>query len=301
MNDDQLLRYSRHILLDEHDARLALRGNDTALVELDIDGETVQSESIRVFTADGFTSYQLPGVGGTTHVAEAGGASHLFTGPGGNVPEDDVTGAFILNYANTGLIRLERVANTTSGNNNNGIFTGIDGDLSLIGGNTGAFDDPVDVLGAISGDVVGDDSQDLPGATVVLKDAAGNDVDHDPNTPGVQPYTDVTDSFGVFLFTGLPPGEYQVWLVLPAGYLAVSDSDGGNPLRIGDVATVPVDPGVETDAGGFVTESIPAGHLFCDRGRRRGRRDAGRVGGRPPFAREPPHGGRDQPRLHWRL
>ena len=227
------------------------------LLLYDIDGETVQSESIRVFTADGFTSYQLPGVGGTTHVAEAGGASHLFTGPGGNVPEDDVTGAFILNYANTGLIRLEMVANTTSGNNNNGIFTGIDGDLSLIGGNTGAFDDPVDVLGAISGDVVGDDSQDLPGATVVLKDAAGNDVDHDPNTPGVQPYTDVTDSFGVFLFTGLPPGEYQVWLVLPAGYLAVSDSDGGNPLRIGDVATVPVDPGVETDAGGFVTESIP--------------------------------------------
>ena len=31
----------RHILLDEHDARLALRGNDNALVELDIDGETV--------------------------------------------------------------------------------------------------------------------------------------------------------------------------------------------------------------------------------------------------------------------
>ena len=30
----------RHILLDEHDARLALRGNDNALVELDIDGAT---------------------------------------------------------------------------------------------------------------------------------------------------------------------------------------------------------------------------------------------------------------------
>ncbi len=227
------------------------------LLLYDIDGESVQSESIRVFTADGFTSYQLPGVGGTTHVAEAGGATHLFTGPGGNVPEDDVTGAFILNYANTGLIRLQMVANTSSGNNNNGIFTGIDGDLSLIGGNTGAFDDPVDVLGSISGDVVGEDSQALPGATVVLKDAAGNDLDRDPNTPGVQPYTGVTDFSGLFLFPGLPPGEYQVWLVLPAGYQAVSDSDGGNPIQIGDVETVLVDPGVVTDAGGFVTELIP--------------------------------------------
>ncbi|MFO1521276.1 MAG: hypothetical protein U1F77_00155 [Kiritimatiellia bacterium] len=44
------------------------------------------------------------------------------------MPEDDVTGAFILNYQDTGVIRLQMTANTTSGNNNNGVFTGIDGD-----------------------------------------------------------------------------------------------------------------------------------------------------------------------------
>ena len=31
----------RHILLDEHDTRLALRGTDNALIELDIDGESL--------------------------------------------------------------------------------------------------------------------------------------------------------------------------------------------------------------------------------------------------------------------
>ncbi len=79
----------------------------------------------------------------------------------------------------------------------------------------------------------------VQGATVELLDAAGNPVDKDPVTAGVQPTVTTTNALGEYLFTGLAAGEYRVrFSTLPAGYTVVAkgagtdrtiDSDG-NPL-----------------------------------------------------------------------
>ncbi|WP_166442753.1 PEP-CTERM sorting domain-containing protein [Phragmitibacter flavus] len=111
------------------------------LMIYDVDGEAVQSEGVRVFEEDGFVAYQLPTIGGISVTENAG--DFLFTGPGTNRAEDDPSGAFILIFADTSSIRLQMEANTTSGNSANGIFSAIDGDLSLFNGNTDDFDDPV--------------------------------------------------------------------------------------------------------------------------------------------------------------
>ena len=82
--------------------------------------------------------------------------------------------------------------------------------------------------------------------TVELLDAAGNPIDKDPVTPGVQPTITVTNALGEYLFTGLPAGDYKVrFSTLPAGYNAAPkgagtdrtlDSDG-NPVSGGSSTT----------------------------------------------------------------
>lgn len=109
-----------------------------SLMLYDVDGESNQDESVRVFAADGFTTYQLPKAGGMTAQAE-GMSSMKFTGPGANRDEDDPSGAVILNYANTSSLTLQMLSDTTGGSTPNPVFSAIDGDLSLIGGNTSSF------------------------------------------------------------------------------------------------------------------------------------------------------------------
>jgi hypothetical protein len=86
----------------------------------------------------------------------------------------------------------------------------------------------------------------VQGATVELLDAAGNPVDNDPITPGVQPTVTTTNALGEYLFTGLAAGDYKVrFSTLVAGYAVVAkgagsdrnfDSDG-NPLAAGTSTT----------------------------------------------------------------
>ena len=86
----------------------------------------------------------------------------------------------------------------------------------------------------------------VQGATVELLDAAGNPIDKDPVTPGVQPTTTITNALGEYLFTGLGAGDYKVrFSTLPAGYAVVTkgagtdrnvDSDG-NPIAAGTSTT----------------------------------------------------------------
>ena len=67
------------------------------------------------------------------------------------------------------------------------------------------------------------------GVTVELLDAAGNPIDKDPNTAGIQPTVTVTNALGEYLFTGLPAGDYKVrFSTLPLGYNASPKAAGTN-------------------------------------------------------------------------
>ncbi|MBL7701317.1 MAG: carboxypeptidase regulatory-like domain-containing protein [Ferruginibacter sp.] len=67
----------------------------------------------------------------------------------------------------------------------------------------------------------------IAGVVVELLDAAGNPIDKDPNTAGVQPTTTITNALGEYLFTGLAAGDYRVRFgTLPAGYNASPKAAG---------------------------------------------------------------------------
>jgi alpha-tubulin suppressor-like RCC1 family protein len=99
----------------------------------DVDGESIQSEGVRVFREDGFSGYELPsGDQSVTLTEESGGESFLFTGPGSDRSETDRSGAFMLDFTNTASLRLAMHSSTTGGSLNNPMFAAIDGDLSQI-------------------------------------------------------------------------------------------------------------------------------------------------------------------------
>lgn len=106
-------------------------------------------------------------------------------------------------------------------------------------------------LGTISGYVrVG--SNPLAGITVTLLDEFGDPVDGDPNTPEIEPITDVTSSLGYYSFSGVVPGTYQVGETQPYGYNSFGDNDGGDPDIIGDRAPVTISPGQHSQNNNFV-------------------------------------------------
>jgi|GEM_PF-1895285 len=96
----------------------------------DVDGETLQTETVTAFNADGLQSYQIGS--STNHVSAVRSASSvLFTGPGFNTNENDPTGAFVLTYANTSAVTLSFRSNTNASSTfPNAVYTGLDGDLS---------------------------------------------------------------------------------------------------------------------------------------------------------------------------
>ena len=106
-------------------------------------------------------------------------------------------------------------------------------------------------LGSISGHVfVGTDP--LAGVTLTLLDEFGDPVDGDPDTPGVQPITTVTDSNGFYQFDDVFPGTYQVGQTQPIGYDSFGDIDGGDLDIIGDVAPITIAPGEQSEDNDFV-------------------------------------------------
>ena len=114
----------------------------------------------------------------------------------------------------------------------------------------------------------------VQGVTVELLDAAGNPIDKDPNTAGVQPTTTITNALGEYLFTGLPAGDYKVrFSTLPAGYNASPKAAGtnrdidsdGNPIAAGtsttDVLSVAVgEERLDIDFGLF-SPTAPLGQI----------------------------------------
>jgi hypothetical protein len=114
------------------------------LLIYDVDGESMQSEKFRAYLADGLTSYRLadsPNSVTASYFTEG----VLFSGPGYNIDEEDATGAAIITFKNTNKITLDFESTTTSGPLPNGIFTAIDGDLSILKGDTCDFKPPVTV------------------------------------------------------------------------------------------------------------------------------------------------------------
>lgn len=107
--------------------------NDFRLLIYDVDGESVQSESVASSAADGLIGYQLPTNDEVVVVQD--GDNYTFNGPGTNRAETDPTAAVILYYSNTSSVTL-RLRATTDPTSTlpNGVFSAIDGDLSLLGG-----------------------------------------------------------------------------------------------------------------------------------------------------------------------
>ncbi|MFT3990483.1 MAG: PEP-CTERM sorting domain-containing protein [Luteolibacter sp.] len=114
----------------------------------DHDGEPTQAESLTAFYAEGFRGYQIRNGSGIT--TESDGLSTTFHSRGSNHPETDDSGGFIAYFEDTSSISFQLTASTTheavgpagSLGNTYGIFTALDGNLSLIDGNTvnfGAF------------------------------------------------------------------------------------------------------------------------------------------------------------------
>lgn len=115
------------------------------------------------------------------------------------------------------------------------------------------------VTGSVLADLDNDNDGDSPLAvvTLTLKDGLGNDIDSDPNTPGIQPTSTVTDSNGNYTFSSLPPGVYQVLETDPIGYISVSNNT---------VTPVVVTAGNTTSGIDFVDEQLGtlSGHLYID-------------------------------------
>lgn len=114
---------------------------EVKLLIYDVDGEPAQSEKLRVYDADGLFAYQTgTAVSSVTDAPFAGGV--LFTGPGSNYSETDPTGAVILTYRYTDSILLDFESTTFSGGSGNGVFSAVDGDLSMLNGDTSGFENP---------------------------------------------------------------------------------------------------------------------------------------------------------------
>ena len=92
----------------------------------------------------------------------------------------------------------------------------------------------------------------MGGVTLTLLDENGDPVDGDPDTPGVQPVTTVTDGSGFYQFGGVRPGIYQVGQTQPYGYDSFGDIDGGDINIIGDVTPITLLPGQNSLNNNFV-------------------------------------------------
>ena len=118
--------------------------SNLSLMIYDIDGEPSQAESLMVYADDGLSSYQLSSASALA-VNQGPAGTHRFSAPLDMFDANDPAASVILNYANTSSIRFRLLANTNSAsNNNNGIYHGLNGDLSLLSGS--GFTSPIMVV-----------------------------------------------------------------------------------------------------------------------------------------------------------
>ena len=101
--------------------------------------------------------------------------------------------------------------------------------VTLLAGETDNGNDFIDAQNAsISGTVKDSNGNGLLGVTIELLNGAGESIDSDPNTSGVQPTTTTTASDGSYSFSDLTPGSYQVQETDLTSYVSLSDGDSVN-------------------------------------------------------------------------
>ncbi len=103
------------------------------------------------------------------------------------------------------------------------------------------------ITGFVRADTDNNDSGDvgINGVTLTLKDSSGNDIDSNPGLAGTQPTIATTNASGVYTFSNLLPGSYQVVETDLAGYFSVTTNT---------VTPVVVNAGAITSNVNFVDE-----------------------------------------------
>jgi hypothetical protein len=140
-----------------HNYSTAYTASELRFLVYDVDGENNlttgpgtgqssqnQTEAVRIAAGQGFTGYQVgTGANALTPTLDTTDNSYLFSGHQKNYAETDSSSAAILYFANTSSVTFQFEANTlapgsttaatnTFVNNNNPVFSAVDGDLSLI-------------------------------------------------------------------------------------------------------------------------------------------------------------------------
>lgn len=263
-SDDQGIRISGFDLVVADDASVS------GVVEADINRDgmgdsPLSGVQLTLFTdpdgdgdpVDGVAA-DNPNVAGTQDyvVTSTGTGSYLFSGL---LPDDYV----VVQTLPASYLRAED-GDSVDGGDDAANSSGTDG-LIPVSLTQSEVDDGNDFvlaeMGSLSGSVLTDTDDDgsgdlaLAGVQVILKDAAGDDIDSDASTSGVQPTTTTTDGAGSYSFVGLFPTDYQVVESQPANYLSIGDADGGDPNQI----AVSVFPGA--NSGGRDFEEIEAATL----------------------------------------
>jgi hypothetical protein len=130
-----------------HNYSTAYTAADLRFLVYDVDGSKVgantvgsstnrQAENLRIAKGAGLVGYQVgTGINSLSVTEPTGTNSYLFTGPVDNYAETDTTGAVVLYYQNVSSVTFGFEADTTTNTTGvDGVFSAIDGDLSLIAG-----------------------------------------------------------------------------------------------------------------------------------------------------------------------
>ncbi len=109
----------------------------------DVDGEPSQGEAVRILKDSGLVGYQLGNTAAalTTPATLPADGSYLFSGRNVNQPETDSSSAAILYFKDVSSVNFQFEANTRASSSlPNGVFSAIDGDLSLLGSTSALID-----------------------------------------------------------------------------------------------------------------------------------------------------------------
>jgi len=98
----------------------------------------------------------------------------------------------------------------------------------------------------------------LAGVVINLLDSAGNPIDGDPATPGVQPATTTSDANGNYSFS-VPAGSYIVEFVAPTGYAHSPVDQGADDALDSDAAVANGRTAAITLTDGEVLSTLDAG------------------------------------------